>query len=174
MHIEEEFQTIRNEIARLREAAETNDETTIVDCLLGKDVNINAGYLRNAKSHSKDLYLGNDSASFLQVKAYLCEEDGFLHEFMNGEPIAKSASLLFRVSVPRSFGIKELTFVVSYADYEAEKDQRGEMYKYEKTEGYDPKAFSHSEHAKYYGRHFIQARLITTFGRTFIALSLRL
>lgn len=168
IHSDNEFTLIKNKISELYEALMTSDETTIENCLLGKDYSIDLGYLTNAKEHSR--YLDISSKEKLSSVSLECYCDDPLVEINSNEEISKGRDIKFIAKVPNSFQVSDIQLIISNAGYEAYKNYclRGEAERMTKhLYSQNSQDYYRCEHTLYYGKHIVQVMLKTTTGHIY-------
>ena len=147
IHDENEFSTIRRFIKKLYEVLLTNDESAVVDYIIGKDVNIGELYKANAKSHAPQLRLDIPTSTIRLTSNNQC--------INNGGYVEKNVKIDFYIKVPNHIRINKVQLIVSNAGYEAAKndDYRGDVFDVKCKNN----MYKQSEHTSYNGNHYVQA-----------------
>ncbi len=158
IHSEQEFRTIRQQIKNLYEVLMTNDEDSITAALQGQSINLDDAYYHYAKKHSSLFTAASSQTRTLQITGRI---KGKGHEMSGVIDAEKGDYFIF--SVPDSWNIKTVEWLVCNSGYEAftKKQLRGE--KYEPSD--QGTKYSRQEHAEFYGRHFVIARATTFSGQ---------
>lgn len=168
IHSSYEFEIIRNNIKELYNALLTDDENTIINCILNKSYDLEKGYFKSAKSHSPMLNLIIAYSPVSIRGEYFDENINNWITFNSNSILKKNIKLKFTISVLASFSPKDVKLIVSNAGYDAvirNKCPRGkpeetkflkknnmllEYYRYEPT--------------SYFGNHVVQAIVVTKNG----------
>ena len=158
IHNDLEFTIIRNKVKELYEVLLTNDKNAIINCLEGKDYNIDEAYARDAKAHSALLSL-KESGTFISLK---CEDERGYNIYSN-QMIPKNIDITFTISVPSSIPIKSVNLIVSNSGYESIECKRGQ----EETTTKGKNTYFRKEYTSFNGNHYVQAIVRTTTGHIY-------
>lgn len=148
----------------------TNDDETIINCILGKDYDVDSAYLKIAKKHSNDLKISKnlDYNYGVTLKGYYNSGIGMI-EFNSQTKLKKNYELKFEITIPKSFDVKSVGLIVSNSGYEAEKSNclRGDIESTKIENKYHNKIYVRNETTMYFGNHVVQAILTTTTGKKY-------
>ena len=158
IHSSIEFQIIRDKIKKLYEALLTNDEITILNCINGKQYDLDVAYAKDAKSHSRALNL-KENGGFINLT---CVDDENRNIYSN-QTLPKDLSINFYVGFPSSISASNVTLVVSNSGYESINCKRGNEETTKKING----KYYRNESTCYNGNHYVQAIVKTTTGNKY-------
>ena len=164
IHSDYEFGNIRSKIMEFYNVLSTNDESTIVNCILNKPYDIDCAYLRNAKRHSFDLLNNTYQSDFLTIIGkYRIGE--YWAAFNSSDILSKETEVKFEINIPQSLSVKDVKLVVTNSGYDAEVRHdcpRGnpESTVREQSAGFCK--FVRFESTSFYGNHFVHALITTT------------
>lgn len=170
IHTDYEYEIIKTKIHKLKEALLTNDDETIINCILNKTYDLDNAYLKNAKKHSSELKISNLNVSYYKVflKGYY-ESNNSMIEFNSQTILRKNYNLKFEILISNSIPVKSVGLIVSNAGYEAEKDNclRGNIEDTKIEYKYNNKIYIRTETTSYFGNHVVQAVLTTVSGKKY-------
>ncbi|MCR4660686.1 MAG: nucleotidyltransferase domain-containing protein [Clostridia bacterium] len=158
IHSSIEFQIIRDKIKELYESLLTNDEITIINCINGKQYDLDAAYAKDAKSHSQALNL-KENGGFINLT---CVDDEGKSIYSN-QTLPKGLSINFYIGFPSSIPASQVTLVVSNSGYESINCKRGNEETTKKING----KYYRNESTSYNGNHYVQAIVKTTTGNKY-------
>lgn len=174
IHNEWEFERIRDQIKKLRNALLTDDEVVIENCILNKPYDENQSYVQNAGNHSSLIKFNqNRLVPFFNftIQGYYSTDYSYRNSTLEYTDLSKDLNLKFVSFVPGSIAIKNLSWIICNAGYEAKKaaQLRGDRLEQSDERPPEPsgRKFIKYERAAYHGNHFVQAILETTSGRVF-------
>ncbi|MCK9293307.1 nucleotidyltransferase domain-containing protein [archaeon] len=176
IHNDFEFSTIRNQVKKLRDALYTDDEITIRKCIMGQNYDINEGYISVAKGHSSLVKFPTSAIvpfGIISITGWFSKDQTFSNQIYESTELEYGLNLKFIAIVPNSIKIKSVSWLICNSGYEARvKDQlRGENF--ESSDGSFGSGVSNTfikyEQTSFYGNHFVQARLISTTGKSYFS-----
>ena len=170
IHDSNEFEIIREKIRTLYDVLQTNDSNTIINCIKGETFDIENGYLTNAKSHSTNLQIKDNSIPFnlVSLNGYWSKDGESNWTKFNSEYLLKkNISLRFEISIRPKVRIKEVKLIVSNAGYEAmiHNSLRGNAEETYYDNQSNKNVYCRTEETSYYGNHFVQAFVLTKEGK---------
>ncbi|MFA7157192.1 MAG: hypothetical protein WC123_05830 [Bacilli bacterium] len=171
IHSEQEYQTIRNHINKLKEIVLTNSEEDIVNYINGISCNIDDAYIRYAKTNEKNniKYLSSPKINVVRIEAY-CNGQSF----NTCQNIKKDKHLVFDINTQiinqAQLNIRNVQWTICNSGLEAAEDEclRGQNEKTDFDQGRKVNSsyskYSRSEDTLYYGNHYVQAVVNTDKG----------
>lgn len=172
IHSSYDFEIIRNNIKELYNALLTDDETTIINCILNKPYDLGNGYFKSAKSHSPMLNFKNKLIlinSPVSIRGeYFDENLNNWITFDSNSILKKNVQLKFTISVLASFSPKDVKLIVSNAGYDAVIRNKCPRGKPEETKFLKKNnmllEYCRYEPTSYFGNHVVQAIVVTKNG----------
>ncbi len=172
IHSSYEFEIIRNNIKELYNALLTDDENTIINCILNKPYDLGNGYFKSAKSHSPMLNFKNKliliNSPVLIRGEYFDENLNNWITFDSNSILKKNVQLKFIISVIDKFSPKDVKLIVSNAGYDAVIRNKCPRGKPEETKFLKKNnmvlEYYRNETTSYFGNHVVQAIVATKNG----------
>ena len=174
IHTQYEFEIIKERLKELFEIVSTDNKNAILNLLLGGKSSPDKAYEDYASEIAKrkgNSFSSNSLTIYQSFPIYVEIYDEKSKIFLFDSliyPLAKGKHLRFSVRVNRySIKISKCEWIITNAGYEARKkgDLRGESTSVPSITRDNFDYYYKEEHTKYYGDHFVQARLTTNTNR---------